>query len=392
MRRLLIVGSEVPNFASIPWSDWNSGNALDYQGLLLDFRDPKFLPNQGSIAVTLTSLVNNNHTAYILLPEAKSAPSNALTFLFNYYIYIEKAVGQTLKVNAGEPFFEAYRSALTGHEICFRLQQLPNTSGWPIFTGIIDNVSRVICCKVASIYLLHPPSKKLEQKALKVIIDHFKPDPFPISNVSKPSWVDQAASALPGVADIQAVRASLRQEIQLKSEQLKLEEERLRKLSSWADLLWLEGLPLQTKVSEALNLLGISSGTSDPSGHTCDLTADEAGTHFVFEVTGSSSTIGIEKGRQLMQWVTESADPANAKGVLVASAFRGDPPDKRPPTPDRRIFVIELERFAARYHLALLDIRELYRVLCMKLSGQTVDKSQIVNGLSADGVVRFEVS
>ena len=140
MRRLLIVGSEVPNFASIPWSDWNSGNALDYQGLLLDFRDPKFLPNQGSIAVTLTSLVNNNHTAYILLPEAKSAPSNALTFLFNYYIYIEKAVGQTLKVNAGEPFFEAYRSALTGHEICFRLQQLPNTSGWPIFTGIIDNV------------------------------------------------------------------------------------------------------------------------------------------------------------------------------------------------------------------------------------------------------------
>src|SRR5258708_37922784 len=125
MRRLLIVGSEVPNFASIPWSDWNSGNALDYQGLLLDLRDPKFLPNQGSIAVTLTSLVNNNHTAYILLPEAKDTTPHPLTILYNYYIYIEKALGQTLKVDAGDPFFTAYRSALTGNEICFRLQQLP---------------------------------------------------------------------------------------------------------------------------------------------------------------------------------------------------------------------------------------------------------------------------
>jgi hypothetical protein len=391
MRRLLIVGLEVPNFPSIPWAEWNTGNALDYQGLLLDLRDSKFLPHQNSIAVTLTSLVNNNHTAYIVLPGAGS--NSALTLLYNYYMYVEKAVGQTLKiVNPGDPFFEVYRSALVGHEICFRLQQLPNTSGWPIFNGIIDNVSRVICCKVASIYLLHPPSKKLEQKALKVIIDHFKPDPFPISSISKPSWVDQAASALPGVAEIQTVRASLGQEIQLKSDQLKLEEERLRELSNWADLLWLEGLALQTKVAEALNLLGISTGTSDPSGHTSDLTADEGGTHFVFEVTGSSGTIGIEKGRQLMQWVTESSDPANAKGVLVASAFRNEPPENRPPTPDRRIFVIELERFASRYHLALLDIRELYRVVCMKLSGKTVDKSQIVNGFSADGVARFDVA
>jgi len=389
MRRLLIVGSEIPNFPSIPWTEWSTGNALDYQGLLLDLRDPKFMPNQGSITGTLTSLVNNGHTAYILLPEASS--NNPLTIIYNYYVYTEKAVGQTLKVDLGDPFFEAYRSTLTGHEICFRLQQQPNTSGWPIVNGIVDNVSRVICCRVATIYVLHPPSKKLEQKAFKVIIDHFKPDPFPISSVSKPSWVDQAASALAGVADIQAVRSSLRQEIQLKSDQLKLEEERLRELSSWADLLWLEGLALQTKVEAALNLLGISTGSSDPSGHTSDLTADEGGTHFVFEVTGSSGTIGIEKGRQLMQWVTESVDPANAKGVLVASAFRNEPPDKRPPTPDRRIFVIELERFASRYHLALLDIRELHRVLCMKLSGKTIDKLKIVNGLSADAVVRFDV-
>src|SRR5260370_2378082 len=266
-----------------------------------------------------------------------------------------------------------------------------NTSTLQLFDGIVDNVSRPICSKVQSIYLLHPPSRKLEQKALKVIIEHFGPDPIPISSVPKPSWIDEAASAIPGVAGIQAVRTSMRTEIQQKSKLLEIEEEKLRQLSSWADLLWLEGLPLQAKVSEALNLLGIAAASSDPSGHTSDLAADEPGVHFVFEVTGTSGTIGIEKGRQLMQCVADAPDPANSKGVLIVNAFRNEPPDRRPPTPDRRVFVLELERLAERYHMALLDVREIYRVVCAKLSGQAVDKTTIVNGLSGDGVVRFQV-
>ena len=393
MRRLLIVGSEVADFPSVQWANWSTGNPLDYQGLLLDFRDPKFAPNQGSIAITLTSLINNNHTAYILLPEAKSAGTvgNPLTFVSNYYTYIDLAAGQTLRVNAGDPLFEAYRSALTGHEICFRLQQLPNTTGWPVFNGIVDNVSRVVCCRVASIYLLHPPPKKLEQKAFKVIIEHFKPDPAPISSVPKPSWLDEAASLIPGVRELQTVRSSIKGEIQLKSDQLNVEEEKLRNLSSWADLLWLEGLQLENKVREALRFLGIAATCGDPSGHTSDLVADDSGIRFLFEVTGTTGTVGIEKGRQLMQWVAEAPDPANSKGVLIANAFRNEAPDKRPPVPDRRIFVLELERLAERYHLALLDARELFHIVCAKLSGAPVDKDVILKGLSGDGVVKFQV-
>jgi len=391
MRRLLIVGLEVPNFPSVPWSDWASANFLDYQGLLLDCRDPQILPSHGSIAAALLTLINNNHSAYILLPEAKNSASltGAISLIPYYYLYIQQATGQTLNVRSGDSFFESYRNVLTGHEICFRLQQMNNTRPLITIESIVDNVSRSICSKVQSIYLLHPPSRRLEQKALKIIIEHFGPDPIPISSVPKPSWIDETASAIPGVAGIQAVCASIRAEIQQKSEQLGSEEEKLRQLASWADLLWLEGLPLQTRVSEALNLLGIAAASSDPSGHTSDLAADEPGMRLVFEVTGSSGTIGIEKGRQLMQWVADAPDPACAKGVLVANAFRNEPPDKRPPSPDRRVFVLELERFAQRYHLALLDVRELYRVVCAKLSGQLVDKPTILNGLSGDGIVRF---
>jgi hypothetical protein len=393
MRRLLIVGTEVANFPSISWGEWARANPLDYQGLLLDCRDPKLLPAQALISDCLQTLIASGHTAYILLPEAKGAAawSGAMTLVPYYYLYVEQADGLTLNIQHSDPLFQKYRTVLTKHEICFQLQSPRGNPPFPFVTGISDNVSRAVCGKVQSIYLLHPPAKNLEQKALKVIIEHFKPDLTSISSVPKPSWVEEIASAIPGVSEIQAKRIVIGAEIQKKTEQLEVENERLRALTSWADLLWMEGLPLQAKVSDGLTLLGINTSTADPSAHTSDLVAREGGITFEFEVTGSSGTIGIEKGRQLMQWVSDAPDPTNVKGVLVANAFRNEPPDKRPPTSDRRIFVLELERLAVRYHLALLDARELYRAVCIKLLGKPVDKAAILAGISEDGVVKFQV-
>jgi len=382
----------VANFPRITWPEWTSTNSLDYQGLLLDCREPQSLPSQALISTVLHTLIANGYTAYVLLPEAKhlSTAQQQLMVIPNYYVYLDRAAGQTLRVVSSDPLFEAYRAALNGHEVCFRLQQMSGTSPWPIITGIVDNVSRPLCAKIGTVYLLHAPPKKLEQKAFKAIIDHFGPDPLPVSNVPRPSWVDQEASTLPGVSELQAARASISAEIQEKTEILNAEEEKLKKLSSWADLLWLEGLPLQNKVGEALSFLGVQASSPDPSAHGGDLLANEPEAEFVIEVTGTSGTIGIEKGRQLMQWVADVTNPAAAKGVLVANAFRNDPPGGRPPA-GRRVFVAELEQLAARYHFALVDIRELYRVLGIKLSGKDVSRALIVSGLLMDGVVRFQV-
>lgn len=388
MRRLLCVGLEVPNIPSVGWDTWQNANPLDYQGLLLDCRRPEKIPTGSPITQTLTTLSNNGHSAYILLPEV--GVNGQISWIPGCILYISSGTGQTLNVDPRDPFFETYRQVLTGHQVYLQLDSPNANLSQVIFAGIRDNVSRTVCARFKSIYLLHPPPKKAEQKALKLIVEHFKPDPALISSIPRPGWVDEAASEIPGVAEIQAERSSVSADIQKKADQLKLVEEQLRQVSSWADLLWLEGLQLQAKVGEALEFLGVTASSPDPSAHAGDLIADEAGVRLVFEITGSTGTISIEKGRQLMQWVADAPNPAAAKGVLIANAFRNAPPGQRPP-PDRRIFVVEVEQLAARYHFALLDVRELYRVVCLKLSGQQIDKALIVNGLLADGVVRFQV-
>jgi hypothetical protein len=391
VRRLLIVGTDVPNFPSVSWSEWESANPLDFQGLVLDCRRPERLPSEISINHVLMTLANNGHTAYVILPDASALGpgKGSVSWIPDFKLLMSPGSGRTLNVKSNDSLFENYKTVLAEYEMYFQL--VPNVHQvW--VAGVVDNVSRVICAKTRTIYLLHPPPQKLEQKALKIIIENFKPEPFPISSVSKPSWVDQAASQLPGVADVQAALTVVRGEIKQKHEQLRAEEDKLLQLCGWADLLWLEGLQLQEKVNAALNLISVASSSSSASGHTCDLSADESGTHFVFEVTGSSRTIGIEKGRQLMQWVTDAVDPNSAKGVLIANAFRNEPPEKRPPSPDHKVFVHELEKFAEKYHLALLDVRELYRIVCLKLTGKTIEKSTVLNALLADGVVRFPIT
>lgn len=393
MRRLLVVGKELPNFPNTSWATWRAANPLDYQGLILDCRDLAQLPPQGTIAAELQKYMNIGHPVYVILPGAKVAEGlkgAALAVIPTMHLYVYSGAGQTLSLRNPDPLFQSYIKILEGHEIYFHLHYATNQQpGWT--EGIVDNVARLICAKIFSIYLLHPPPPRNEQKAFKTIIEHFQPDVPTISTLPKPSWVDEAAAKLPGVAEAATARKSIQAEIEVQNERLRKQENELASLTGWADLLWLDGIPLQTKVGEALRFLGISLSEVAPTGHAGDLSSQESGVQFVFEVTGSTGSIGIEKGRQLVQWTAEAPDPLNAKGVLVANAYRNDAPALRPPTPNHRIFVQDLERYAAKFHLALLDVRELYRVVALKLERGVIEKQIVIQGLQTDGVVRFNI-
>lgn len=391
MRRLLFVGLEVPNFPNVGWTNWQAASPLDYQGVVLNLREPPPQSETNTILSTLYKLGENHHSAFVLLPDAKniqgvSFPAN---WIPDHHLYVIPDSGQTLKVVSGDPFFGEYQKALVGHEISFRLQGVHGRASG-VSSGIVNNVSALLGANYGSIYILHPPPRRSEQKAVKAIIEHFKPDvPLP-TTVPRPPWVDEIVATVPGVSEVESRRATILNEIRRSREQLEKEDEEVSQLTAWIDLLWQEGQPLQARVAAAFKLLGVAIDANDPTGHTRDLAAHDSGIDFVFEVTGTTGTISIDKGRQLMQWVTESADPSAAKGVLVANAFRNEAPTSRPPQ-DRRVFVAELERFAERFRLGLLDTRELYRVVCLRLSGRDVPKEIIVKGLNTDGIVRFNI-
>ena len=395
MRRLLFVGLEVPKFSSISWSEWATSNPLDYQGLVLDCRNTGALPPEGAIASTLLPYVTNGHPVYVILPKAAAigAFGNGVSLLPGFRLQLSRSIGKTLQVRRHSPdtFFPFYVKVLEAHEIFFTPVLIHNHAQRQWAATVVDNISRPVCGIVDTVYLLHPPSEGFEQKALKIIIEHFKPDFPAYSTTPKPEWVDRAASILPGVAAVQSKKKLLEDEIREKMTLNNSLDKDLLDITGWADLLWFEGMALQEKVAEAFTFLGITILSPDSTGHTCDLKAIEPEADLVFEVTGSTGAIGIQKGRQLLQWASEADDPDRSKEILVGNAFRELSPESRPPSKDHKIFVSELEKFAERYHLALLDVRELYRVVSLKLASQVVSRDAIVAGLLKDGIVRFEL-
>jgi hypothetical protein len=101
MKRLLIVGPDEPSFPCVRWPTWETANAPDYQGLLLDCREPQALTNVTSISQIRSTMMNNNYTACVLLPEAKDVATFAgpIGLIPHYHLYLQQAAGQTLTVN-----------------------------------------------------------------------------------------------------------------------------------------------------------------------------------------------------------------------------------------------------------------------------------------------------
>lgn len=158
VKRLLTVGLEIPNFESIPWSEWSSSTPLDYQGLLFDCRKTNGLPDQYSVIQTLSTRASHGHSAYIILPEASGLGTlkSAMVWVPNAHLYVRPATGQARKLASPEPLFENYIKIMTGHEIYFELQATAGRTT-TLIPGIVNNVSQAICGRSNSIYLLHLP-------------------------------------------------------------------------------------------------------------------------------------------------------------------------------------------------------------------------------------------
>ncbi len=391
MKRLLVIGAKLPRLKCVEWSDWKTENILDYQGILFDCRKPWLVSYQGELQNLLFTYFRQAHPAYLILPEAKDIASGqpSLTFIPYLTLKLDCSRGETLKLVSQEVLFSRYSEALEGHEIVVTPNS-PQGIPWSWQSAIVDNVGRAVSGRFGPLAVLHAPAPRLEDKAFKVIIEDFNPDfdepvPEPI-----PDWAGTVARALPGMNEIEARIRSLRNEMSALEEGLRKEVKNRDALQRWAEILWLDGIALQTRVSEALTLIGIQNESRNPTGHSHDVIARHGNCEWLIEVTGSTGPITIDKGRQLLQWIAEAEKPASVKGLLIGNAFRNHPPDSRPPTANHKIFVAELEDMARRFHFGLLAVRDLYRLVCAKLSGKELSLDRFASQISADGIVKFD--
>jgi len=348
---------------------------------------------QAQLNSLLDRFLQHGHSVFLILPDASDIPQGGLQIgiLPSFSLSLQVQRGKTLRNVINSKMFGDYCLALRGHEIVMQVQQtvrsVPNGWAWQI--AVADNVNRAVCGQSANAYVFHPPASGRDDLAIKAILDFFHPDfeepePDPI-----PEWAAEIIATIPGLADIEARIASKASDIVRLQAEVAADKSDSTKLARWAEMLWLTGVPLQQRVSEALALLGVPNKSENPTGHTHDLQGLCHGQVLLFEVTASAGSIGVDKGRQLLQWIGEAKDPTNTKGVLIGNAYRNDPPDKRPPSPDHKIFVKEVEDMAQRFHFALLDVRELFALIVRKIGGEEIKTETVCEALQADGPVRF---
>lgn len=393
MPRLLVVGKEIPRLKCVQWEEWKDYNLLDYQGLLIHCRSPSRISGDKDLSGLLAQYMQHGHTVFLILPEATDIPPGGLDLSVIPYVTLNLQLqkGKTLNDIMNSLMFQNYMKALRGHEMVINarptVHNIPHGWNWQI--AVADNVKRAVCGQFGRAYVFHPPAHGCDDLAIRAILDFFSPDFEEPEPDPAPEWAANIVATIPGVADIDTKTLRNSKEIARLQSEVSASEVERTKLARWAEMLWLTGVPLQQRVSEALALLGVPNHSENPTGHTHDLQGLCQGQALLFEVTASAGSIGVDKGRQLLQWIGEAKDPTNTKGILIGNAYRNDPPDKRPPSPDHKIFVKEVEDMAQRFHFALLDVRDLFELITRKIGGEEIKTETVCEALQADGPIRF---
>jgi hypothetical protein len=390
-RRLLVIGNKLPRLPSIEWKECQHYNFLDYQGLLFDCRKHWPVPSD-NLPNHLFTFLKNGHTVYVILPEAAELSIQpSLNLLPNLKLQLQKLRGTTLKLSAPHlSLFVKYVETLDAFDLVIHPTVVTNPNGATWQNTVVNNVNDAVCgVFFNSAFIFHPPSKGRDNLAFKAIIDHFNPDLEEPDLDPAPPWATHVVNSLEDAQRITAVMKKINHQIGDLQEKLREEELRMQALERWVQLLWLDGVPLQNRVKEVFDFLGFTTESIDPTGHTRDLVIKYGGREFLIEVTGSTGPITLDKGRQLLQWMGDSESPDTVKGLLIGNAFRTHAPDNRPPTPNHKIFVNELEAMALRYHFGLLEVRQLFDLLRSRLAGHPCDLDGLCTQLAVDGVIKF---
>jgi hypothetical protein len=208
------------------------------------------------------------------------------------------------------------------------------------------------------------------------------------SPAAAPEWTDELLREISSHAEVDGRIQELRQRISHLEQEIQVEEQRKREaFDKWTGLLRLDGTGLEASVRDALELLGFAIAPGD-AGNENDCVARLGNRVFLVQAVGSAGAVPVEHGRRLLHWIADAEDLESTRGLLIGNAFLAEAPRNRPPEG----FAPELERMAIKHHFALLDTRQLFRVVARRLQAKPVSSEMILHELSVDGPVTFHLA
>ena len=245
MKRLLVVGREIPRLVCVPWEELSDQNLLDYQGILFACSQGWQIAEQLGLARQLYTFMSSGHTVFVILPrpsEIAQSPRLELNFVPYLRLSFDLSKGKTLNLSTPIRIFAQYREALTGHEFVMR-PEVQTGSGWVWKAGITDNVSRPVCAVYGNAYLFHPVSRSADSRGLRAILEEFKSDYEEPEPQPSPQWAEGIAVDIPGF--IEADREIAESMEQIRAMEQRIGHSRIKKesLAKWVELLWLDGIP-----------------------------------------------------------------------------------------------------------------------------------------------------
>jgi hypothetical protein len=161
--------------------------------------------------------------------------------------------------------------------------------------------------------------------------------------------------------------AALDAEIKERMEVRDAKERERQGILRFRGLLWQGGHALQSLVIDALNLLGIPAINREPVDIVCPV---PAGGELFIEVEGPTHGITMNKGQQLIQYITASPEPSQVRGAIIGNPFRLNEPENRPPAGSQQeLFVRQLREFADKQGWALVTTTAIFECVRSHLDG-----------------------
>jgi chaperonin GroEL (HSP60 family) len=154
---------------------------------------------------------------------------------------------------------------------------------------------------------------------------------------------------------------------------------RLKEITALKKILYEQGEPLEKAVRTALSELGLPARKEGD----IDLVTIEEKEPLIIEITGSEGLIGIDKFRQLLNYVMTEQEQGKEipKSVLIANHQISTPPEKRSnPFTDKAV------EQAKVFHSCLLPTVELFNAVVLLREGR-IDQKRFRDALmKTDGV------